>query len=233
MAASIHPSAEAPGAETAAPHAAAAAPHTAVHAAVSPTCLAGQADRLGLAGRVEQVCVVNALAPDLEGKVGVTAIDKRPVDDAVMVRTLGLHADIQADRKNHGGEHKAVYAYATEDARWWSEQLGREIPPGRFGENLRISGFDVDGALIGERWTVGERLVLEVSGPRIPCATFGRWLGEPQWVRRFLEAGRPGTYFTVVTPGLVRAGDEVTVTSVPDAPTGTVREAALSRARVS
>lgn len=202
--------------------------------ASSPTCLAAAAQRLGLTGTVDAVCVVDQLIRDDPGPVGVTGIDKRPVSGPVMVRSLGLHGDVQADRKHHGGEEKAVYAYAADDAVWWAEQLGRDIPPGSFGENLRISGsagedFDVDGAFPGERWRVGGRLVLEVTRPRIPCATFGRWMDQPGWVKRFLRAGRPGTYFRVVTPGEVRAGDPVEVIAAAEAPDRTIREIALAK----
>ncbi|WP_246126111.1 MOSC domain-containing protein [Nesterenkonia populi] len=161
------------------------------------------------------------------GPVGTTAIDKRPVEGPVKVRTLGLHGDVQADRKNHGGEEKAVYAYSADDAAWWGDQLQQEIPAGYFGENLRITGLDVDSATAGERWQVGERVVLEVTRPRIPCATFGRWVDQPQWVRRFLAAGRPGTYFRVITTGEIRAGDEVRILNEGEGPT--MREVAAAR----
>ena len=197
----------------------------------SPTCLAAAAQRLGMLGVLDAVCVVHQLVDD-PGTVGVTAIDKRPVEGPVKVRTLGLHGDIQADRKNHGGEEKAVYAYSADDADWWAQQLGGEVQPGHFGENLRISGaeepgFDVDGAAAGEQWRIGERVVLEVTRPRIPCATFGRWLDQDRWVKRFLEGGRPGTYLRVVTPGEIRAGDVVEVIAVGDGPA--MREVAASK----
>lgn len=195
----------------------------------SPTCLLDAADRLGLTGTVQSVCVVDQLVRDDAGTVGVTAIDKRPTDEPVMVRTFGLHGDVQADRRNHGGEEKAVYAYADDDAAWWASELGRDLPPGAFGENLRIAGLDVDGAYPGERWRLGERLVLEATRPRIPCATFGRWMDEPGWVKRFLQAGRPGTYFRVVTPGEIRTGDPVEVVSVAEAPEATIREIATAK----
>lgn len=195
----------------------------------SPTCLAGAAARLGLTGSVDAVCVVHQLVPDEVGQVGVSGIDKRPVQGPVRVRTLGLHGDVQADRKHHGGPEKAVYAYAAEDAGWWSQELGREIPAGSFGENLRISGIDLDGAHPGERWQIGDRVVLEATVPRIPCATFGRWLDQPGWVKRFIAAGRPGTYFKVITPGTVQAGDRAAVIAVAEAPGATIRETALRR----
>ncbi len=72
-------------------------------------------------------------------RAGVTAIDKRPAAGRVAVRPLGLTADLQADRVHHGGEDQAVYAYAQEDADFWSAALGYEVTPGLFGENLRPS----------------------------------------------------------------------------------------------
>ena len=163
------------------------------------------------------VCVVHELRRD-RGNIGVTAIDKRPVDGPVKVRKLGLFADAQLDRKHHGGEDKALYAYAQEDADWWQNELGRELPPGWFGENLRVSGLDVNAARVGERWTIGG-IEVEVTMPRTPCATFARWVGGTDargWVRRFAEAGRLGPYLRVVRTGTVQAGDSVEVVSVPD-----------------
>jgi MOSC domain-containing protein YiiM len=163
---------------------------------------------------VTAVCRVHALLDD-SGSVGVTAIDKRRVKGPVPVKKLGLRGDVQASRAHHGGVDKAVYAFADEDADHFAGVLGREVAPGSFGENLRTSGVDVTGAVIGERWAIGERLVLEVTMPRTPCATFARRLGERGWVRRFQEEGRPGAYLKVVVAGEVSSGDELRVVSRP------------------
>jgi MOSC domain-containing protein YiiM len=159
------------------------------------------------------VCTVHALLPDRG--VGVTAIDKRPVAKPLRVRKLGLHGDVQADRKWHGGEDQAVYAYAQEDADWFAADLGREVPPGLFGENLRTRGIDVSGAVVGERWRVGEKVLLEVTSPRNPCGTFERRMGLKGWQVRFTERGAPGTYFRVIRAGDVQAGDAIEVVDRP------------------
>jgi MOSC domain-containing protein YiiM len=91
------------------------------------------------------VCRVTQLLPD-SGSTGVTAIDKRPVAERLRVRPLGVRGDVQADRAHHGGASKALYAYADEDAAFWAAELGRPIPAGLFGENLRTAGLDVNGA---------------------------------------------------------------------------------------
>ncbi|WP_372595468.1 MOSC domain-containing protein, partial [Actinotalea sp.] len=86
--------------------------------------------------------------------------------------------------------------------------------PGLFGENLRVRG-PVDDAEIGERWRVGDLLEVEVTGPRTPCATFARWLGQKGWVARYARRARPGVYLRVVVPGPVESGAEVTVLDRP------------------
>lgn len=168
---------------------------------------------LGATGELLAVCRVYVLLPDA-GAVGVTAIDKRPVDGPVKVRPLGLYADVQADRAHHGGEEQAVYAYSQEDAEHWSSELGYEVTPGLFGENFRTRGVAASGALIGERWEVGSA-VLEVTQPRTPCSTFARRLGEDRWVKRFTDANRTGAYLRVVTTGQVQAGDAIQVVFRP------------------
>jgi MOSC domain-containing protein YiiM len=149
------------------------------------------------------------------GKPGRTAIDKQAVAGPTAVAALGLAGDDQADKADHGGEDQALYAYAREDLDWWTEQLGRELRSGLFGENITTAGIDVSAALIGETWRVGTTVV-QITSPRIPCVTFQSWLDEPHWVKRFAAAGRPGAYLRVVTEGSIEAGDEVEVLSRPD-----------------
>ncbi len=144
-----------------------------------------------------------------------SGINKQPVLGRVAVGLLGLAADACADRENHGGREQAVYAYAREDLDWWTEQLGRELRNGLFGENITTGGLDISAALIGEVWQLGDVLV-QVTAPRIPCVTFQSWMDEPQWVRRFAAGRRPGAYLRVLSEGSVGAGDEITVRSRPD-----------------
>ncbi|MGY0460478.1 MOSC domain-containing protein [Kitasatospora sp. cg17-2] len=153
-----------------------------------------------------------------------TGIDKRPVDGPVFVSApgpkdtgaVGLAGDRVYDVKHHGGPDQAVYAYARKDLDAWQEELGRPLANGVFGENLTTLGLDVNGALIGERWRVGPDTVLEVSGPRVPCATFQGRLEQEGWIKRFTQAAVPGAYLRVVEPGEVRAGDRIGIVHRPD-----------------
>jgi MOSC domain-containing protein YiiM len=161
--------------------------------------------------------------PNTAKKVRSTGIGKRPVDSAVLRAPgpkrgglgSGVEGDFLGDTRHHGGDYQAVYAFAREELDWWGDQLGRELPHGMFGENLTTEGLDVDGALIGERWSVGDEVVLEVCGPRIPCATFSARMGERAWTKRFSAVGRTGAYLSVVTGGTVRPGDAIEVIARP------------------
>lgn len=165
--------------------------------------------------RLLTVNVVEKLIPGPK-RTGFTAIDKRPQPGRVRVRELGLEGDRVCDTDNHGGPDLALYAYADEDARWWAAQLDREIPTGLFGENLRTEGLDVNGALLGEIWRIGDEVEVMVRAPRIPCITFQHRMQEPRWVKRFHQAGRPGAYLKVLRQGTIGAGDPIEIVSTPD-----------------
>jgi MOSC domain-containing protein YiiM len=149
------------------------------------------------------------------GRPLMSAIGKQPVGGRVRVEGVNVAGDQQADLRVHGGPDKAVYAYASEDIAWWAAELGRELPPGAFGENLTTEGVDVSGAVIGEHWHIGS-VELEVCQPRLPCAKLGLRFGDPLMVRRFGEASRPGAYLRIVTEGELGAGDEIELPSRPD-----------------
>ena len=144
-----------------------------------------------------------------------TSIWKDAVAGRVAIRGVNLDGDDQSDRRVHGGDRKAVYAYAREDLDWWAATLGQPIGAGTFGENLTTDGIDVSGAVVGERWRVGTAL-LEVTQPRLPCYKLEARMGRPGFITEFIDGGRPGAYLRIVEPGDVGAGDAVQVLSRPD-----------------
>lgn len=150
-----------------------------------------------------------------------TGIVKTPVDvievrDPVIRKgaAAGVVGDVIASAQHHGGRFQAVYAVAREELDWWAAQIDRDLPDGAFGENLTTEGYDVDAAVVGEVWRVGEAL-LQVTGPRVPCVKFARHMGVPRWVRRFAERGRTGAYLLVIEPGTIRPGDRIEVAERP------------------
>jgi MOSC domain-containing protein YiiM len=148
------------------------------------------------------------------GRTVKSAIGKAPVDGRVRVAGVNVDGDDQADRRVHGGPDKAVYAYAREDTAWWEGELGRDLGPAAFGENLTVEGVDVSGAVIGERWRLGT-VELEVCQPRFPCFKLGLRFGDPQMLRRFTLAERPGAYLRIVREGEIGAGDAIAVEDRP------------------
>jgi MOSC domain-containing protein YiiM len=158
-------------------------------------------------GRPQQVSV-------RRGRPIMSAIGKAPVDGRVRVAGVNVDGDDQADRRVHGGPDKAVYAYAAEDTAWWSARLARDLGPGVFGENLTLKGVDVTNAVIGERWRIGS-VELEVCQPRQPCFKLGLRFGDPQMVKLFAHAGRPGAYLRILAEGELGAGDQVDITHRP------------------
>lgn len=143
------------------------------------------------------------------GEVIQTGILKTPQTDPVFVGELGLAGDVQVAKKHHGGPDQAVYLYSQEDYDWFSVQLERPLSPGMFGENLTVSSFGADELFVGDRLQVGE-VTLEITAPRIPCATFAARMDDLNFVKTFKEAERPGVYARVLNPGRVQAGDRMT-----------------------
>jgi MOSC domain-containing protein YiiM len=101
-----------------------------------------------------------------------------------------------------------VYVYGTGDYAWWSNELERELAPGTFGENLTISKLESAQFHVGDYIYIGD-VTLQVTAPRIPCGTFAARMQDPQWVKRFRHAERPGLYCRVIREGLVKAGNAV------------------------
>lgn len=163
-----------------------------------------------MAGTVEAVCTGQVEEFEAGGRTATTAIRKSPVDRVVRITTDGVEGDHIANRESHGGALRTVYAYAAEDRAFWERQLGRDLAPGAFGENLATEGIDVTGARPGERWRVGDAL-LEVTTLRTPCFKLAWALDEPGIERSFQRAARPGAYLTVIEEGEVAAGDPVQV----------------------
>ncbi len=144
-----------------------------------------------------------------KGKSVVTGIFKEPIEGPVMVRTLNLDGDRQADLSVHGGADKAVYSYPVEHYDYWRAELpDMDLPLGMFGENFTTEGLLEEAVHIGDRFRIaGAELV--VTQPRLPCYKLGLKFGRDDMVKRFLASGRTGFYFQVLREGEVQAGDKI------------------------
>ena len=144
-----------------------------------------------------------------QGKRVTTGIFKEPIQERVMMRTLNLDGDQQADLTVHGGVSKAVYAYPSEHYNYWRSELpGMDLSWGMFGENFTTEGFLEDAVYIGDKFRIGETEVM-VTEPRMPCYKLGIKFGRADIIKRFLASRRTGFYFAVMREGMVGAGDDV------------------------
>jgi len=137
-----------------------------------------------------------------------TGIFKEPVAGRVMLRTLNLDGDRQADLAVHGGPLKAVYAYPSEHYDFWKRELpDMDLPWGMFGENFTTEGMLETEINIGDKFRIGLAEVM-VTQPRMPCYKLGIRFGRTDIIKRFLASERSGLYFSVLKEGEVEAGDE-------------------------
>lgn len=151
---------------------------------------------------------IGAARPTPGRRSAKTGIFKQPVDHPVMVGREGLAGDRIVNRVHHGGPDQAVYLEGSVDLDWWVEELGRPIPPGTFGENLTVEGLENRDLAAGDRLEIND-VLLEITSARIPCATFALRMDDPKFVKRYMQAARPGAYARVLREGVVRAGDPV------------------------
>ncbi len=144
-----------------------------------------------------------------KGEPVSTGIFKERVEGPVMLRTLNLDGDRQADLTVHGGVSKAVYAYPSEHYEFWKQELPEmQLPFGMFGENFTTEGLIESEVNIGDSFRIGEAQVM-VTEPRMPCYKLGIKFGRTDILRRFLGSGLTGFYFSVLQEGEVAAGDAI------------------------
>ena len=144
-----------------------------------------------------------------------SGIAKRPVTaESLWLDHLNLEGDAQADLEVHGGPDKAVYAYPSEHLPKWGAELGQELGPAAFGENLSTSGGTEEQVCIGDRWFWGDA-VLEVCQPRTPCFKLAMHRGRGDIGRLLRTSGRTGWYLRVLQPGRVPVAGPVTVEPHP------------------
>jgi MOSC domain-containing protein YiiM len=148
-----------------------------------------------------------------QGKTVMTGIFKEPVQGRILLQTLNLEGDRQADLSVHGGADKAVYLYPAEHYDYWRTELpNRDLPWGSFGENFTVTGLLEDAVHIGDRMRIGSAEVV-VTQPRLPCYKLGIKFGQPDMVKRFAHSRRTGFYVAVREQGEVGAGDAIQLLS--------------------
>ena len=157
-----------------------------------------------------KILSVNVSLPkeiDFEGQKVTTGIFKEPVERCIMLRTLNLDGDKQADLTVHGGPDKAVYAYSIEHYEYWRKVFpNMQMPYGMFGENFTTEGLMEGEVCIGDVFQIESSRVIATQ-PRMPCYKLGVKFGRMDILKKFLASGRSGIYFKVLEEGEVGVGD--------------------------
>lgn len=149
----------------------------------------------------------------------VSGIRKLPIDGPVSVQAMGIAGDEQADLTVHGGLDKAVYLYPQEHYAFWEQARQRAhkrhtgsdaLMPGALGENLTTTGLLERDLWVGDQLHVGTA-IFAVTEPRAPCYKFGAHMGFAHAVKQMLQSGFTGVYLKVLQPGLLQAGQTLTL----------------------
>jgi MOSC domain-containing protein YiiM len=153
------------------------------------------------------------------GGTWVSSILRDPVSGPIEVGERGLAGDAVA-QPYHGSPDAAVCAHLMDHYRYWNAHHGLHLTAGMVGENLTLDGIREDQVCAGDIVRIGTTL-LQVSGPRIPCATLARRIGRADWVTLTLTENRTGFYLRVLEAGQLQAGDAWLLCERP-APEGTI-----------
>ena len=149
-------------------------------------------------------------------------IPKRPALGPVPVTRAGLEGDDHRNLKYHGGPDKAILMVAVEVLDDLKTK-GFPVFPGAIGENLTVTGLDPGNWRSGQRYRIGDEVVIELTTLRTPCANLDVYnpgikatlydakckAGNPEtpnWARG-------GFYARVIHEGLLVPGAPVTLES--------------------
>jgi len=136
-------------------------------------------------------------------------VPKRPIDVAT-VTELGIDGDAHNDQRSHGGPERALCFYSLEQI----DQLraeGHSVAPGTLGENVTTEGIDLSTVSPGDRFQLGESVVVEVTRYTTPCVKISGSFSDGNFNRVFSQTN-PGWsrfYVRVLVGGTIRTGDVV------------------------
>ncbi len=140
-----------------------------------------------------------------------TAYRKKPVlQDTIDLGMTGFEGDMVADKKHHGGNDKAICCYNSDHFAKWKTDLGFDLGPAAFGENLTLTGENANETqvFIGDRYALGEAIV-EVSEPRGPCYIIGIRYNYKKFPVHLQQTGLTGFYLRTIRPGRVSRTDKL------------------------
>jgi MOSC domain-containing protein YiiM len=146
-------------------------------------------------------------------------IPKLPIAEAT-VTPLGLEGDVHAHPEIHGGSRQALLLITAEGIEELT-RLGFALYAGALGENITTRGLDRRGLRLGQQWSIGTDVIVELTKIRVPCKTIHVYSPEIQTAiyDAAVKEGDPsstrwglsGFYARVIRPGAIRCGDAITL----------------------
>ena len=127
-------------------------------------------------------------------------IKKNTVREVTIEEDYGVAGDAHADRQTH----RQVSLLAIESINKM-RQLGFELKPGDFAENITTEGIDLVSMSVGTRILAGDEVVLEMSQIGKEChaaCAIRRQVGD-------CIMPREGIFARVVQGGILRPGDSI------------------------
>ncbi|HLH01663.1 MAG TPA: MOSC domain-containing protein [Bryobacteraceae bacterium] len=135
----------------------------------------------------------------------VSSIFRDPIAGPVRVSADGLEGDAVA-QPYHGGPDGAICVHLADHYRFWNANHGMQLGPGNVGENITLADVAEEEICVGDIVRLGTALV-QVSGPRVPCANQARRIGRRDWVKLTVRENRTGFYLRVLEAGVLETGD--------------------------
>ena len=127
-------------------------------------------------------------------------IKKTPVEEVTIKEDFGVAGDAHADCQTH--RQVSLLAMESIDK---MRQLGFELKPGDFAENITTEGMDLVSLPVGTRILAGDEVVLEMSQIGKEChatCAIRRQVGD-------CIMPREGIFARVVHGGILRPGDSI------------------------
>lgn len=149
-----------------------------------------------------------------DGSEWQSAIFKTPVTGPITLGPRTLEGDKVADTKHHGTPDMALCAYPLSHYAKWNTEFGSALEAGNVGENVTIDSLTEDQVCIGDTYQLGTARI-QVSQPRFPCYKQERRTGVEGFLKAVFATGRTGWYFRVLEPGILQAGDTLTLLERP------------------
>jgi molybdenum cofactor synthesis domain-containing protein len=127
------------------------------------------------------------------------------------VPSVNLNTNGITEDAHSGSWHRQVSILGTDSIKRFAAQMGRDLKPGEFAENITMEGFDWTESMVGDKIRINE-VELEVTQIGKSCHGDGCAI--------YREVGKcvmpkEGIFCRVITGGTIKPGDEAVYTKIP------------------